>query len=106
VVLSISFSGAEDGDDGPFALAPLSVWSALTTWAAALPGAEFPAVRALAADGRADDTAALAEQLAAALEAHPPHDPAVLAAAGELAAALGPGDRTEEAVVSDDAEDR
>jgi hypothetical protein len=102
VTLSIAFSGADDGDDGPFALAPNSVWTEFSAWADALPADQFAAVRALANEGEVTDTAALSEQLTAAVEQHPPQSEPLAYVVQELLENLGPGDSDETATVTDD----
>jgi hypothetical protein len=71
-MLSIRFTGAPDGEDGPFDLASAGAWAAFGRWAESLPAADYPLVRALADDGAAAPTYLLVEQLAAAVEAFPP----------------------------------
>lgn len=105
MVLSVTFTGAADGDDGPFALAPQSVWSAFAAWAESLPEDEFAAVRELALTGSAGGTDTLSAQLVAALESHPPAEAAVAGAARTLSETLGVGDPGETATVADDADE-
>jgi hypothetical protein len=97
-MLSIRFTGATDGEDGPFDLVNTADWVSFVAWAETLPAADYPLVRALAADGTAAPTYLLAEQLAAAVEASPPAGGA-RAAADRIAKAMGIGDPEETAVI-------
>ena len=92
--LSILFTGASDGDDGPFFLASASEWALFGEWAEGLPS-EYAAVKALA-DGEVKGTDELSRQLTAALAAHPPREPLPQ---GLLD--LGVGDPDETATVTD-----
>jgi hypothetical protein len=100
VGLSIQFTGAADGGDGPFPLASANGWALFAEWAAALPAAASRAVRALADAGEVTGTDALAAELAAALAAHPPENPAVADTARGLAELVGGGDPGETATVT------
>lgn len=99
--LSVHFTGAADGDDGPFDLSTARGWQLVAEWVATLPKADAPKLRSLAALGRVRDTAALSAELAAALESHPPTSVAVRATLDALAEVLGVGDRKETATVTD-----
>jgi hypothetical protein len=97
-MLSIRFTGAPDGEDGPFDLVNAADWGSFVAWAESLPAADYPQVRSLAADGTANPTYLLAEQLAAAVEASTPPGGAK-AAVDRIVVAMGVGDPNETAVI-------
>jgi hypothetical protein len=101
VGLSITFSGAPDGGDGPFTLATASGWAAFAAWAGTLPDGESAALRRLCDAGEVAGTDALSRELSAALTRHPPDSEAVRHTATDLLASVGVGDPAESAAVTD-----
>lgn len=99
--LSIMFTGADDGDDGPFQLASASGWKAFAEWAEKLSEDHY-SVKTLAGRGDVVNTRKLMLQLRSALERHPPKNEQVLGTARGLLGLIRVGDGNETATVTDD----
>lgn len=97
--VSVDFHGAADGSDGPFDLASNGSWAAFASWAGGLDVGRFPKLRALANDGEARDSAALAAELTES--GADKIGGAVSGVAEALADLLGPGDADETTQISD-----
>lgn len=97
--LSIQFTGAADGDDGPFSLASASAWTLFAEWVEQLPEKRSRVLRRLTDAGEAEDTSALAQELAAGLKARSPENPAVADIAALLQELVGVGDAEETVTV-------
>lgn len=97
--LSVTFTGAPDGGDGPFDLATATGWSLFAQWADALPADQFGAVRGLAETGVAKGTDRLSTELHDALTAKTP-PPDVSHTALLLLGNIGVGDPDETATVT------
>lgn len=59
-MISIQFTGAPDGDDGPFELTNNEMWSRFQAWAVER---GYPRLKELARDGSTEDTQDLAFEL-------------------------------------------
>jgi hypothetical protein len=98
--LSIAFTGAPDGDDGPFDLVPSLAWNEFSAWVETLPAGRFPALRALTTRGEVLGTDTLSAEVEEAASL-PNADEAVLAVLSEIGRNLGAGDPEETATIGE-----
>jgi hypothetical protein len=92
----ITYTGADDGDDGPFFVTSSSCWNAFVKWSRKLSHDLFPAVRALADDGECKGTDDLEIELQLLRREHPGEMDGLI---DEILHNLGPGDEDETATI-------
>jgi hypothetical protein len=92
--LSIRFTGASDGSDGPFSLATHRGWVEFCEWAST-----EPVLKRFCEDGQYAGTAALERALSTHMESVPPKDASTRSVAEHLLLLLGAGDADEVALV-------
>lgn len=96
--VSIRFSGAADGDDGPFQLASASGWQAFARWVDGLPSG-FTELRKLTETGTVKNTAELSDELLSAEVTDFSPDKDIADTIEQLQEVLGVGDPDEVATV-------
>lgn len=67
-MISIQFTGAADGDDGPFEVANTDAWSRFQQWCSEF---RYPGLKELAKDGTTKDTQELSFELKRAIQSSP-----------------------------------
>lgn len=99
-MISLSFRGSPDGDDGPFIIASGAAWRSVIAWCEPV-GVFVPYLDALIRNGSVENTVALSYDVRGALSKLRP-GPVVASILNEMLRCVRVGDSAETAIITGD----